>query len=158
MTAAGYAGMLATLAFVLGLVLLVAKLAKRFLPGAMQAGGTDTFSVVQRIALGQRQGIAVVQRGDVLIGVSVGEGGVRTLFTMPAESGAGNARSIAEHDDATDIDIDAGGPATASGFPRLLGDAIRGRMARAMMLMIGTLATSVLSAQTAAPARPAQQP
>jgi flagellar biosynthesis protein FliP len=83
-TAAGYAGMIGTLAFVLGLVLLVAKLAKRFLPGAMQASGGDAFSVVQRIPLGQRQGIAIVQRGDTLIGVSVGEGGVRMLFTVPA--------------------------------------------------------------------------
>ena len=82
MTAAGYAGMMGTLAFVLGLVLLVAKLAKRFLPGAVQASGGDSFTVVQRIPLGQRQGIAVVQRGALLIGVSVGEGGVRTLFTI----------------------------------------------------------------------------
>ncbi len=82
MTFAGYAGMLATLAFVLGLVLLVAKLAKRFLPGAVQAAGANAFTVVQRLPLGQRQGIAIVQCGDLLIGVSVGEGGVRTLFTM----------------------------------------------------------------------------
>jgi flagellar biosynthesis protein FliP len=83
MTIAGYVGMVGTLAFVLGLILLVAKLARRYLPGAVQASGTDTFSVVQRIPLGQRQGIAIVQRGDLLIGVSVGDGGVRTLFTMP---------------------------------------------------------------------------
>ena len=158
MTAAGYAGMLATLAFVLGLVMLVAKLAKRFLPGAMQTGGTDTFSVVQRIALGQRQGIAIVQRGDVLIGVSVGDGGVRTLFTMPADSGAVHAPDIAEHDDDMRIHVDPREPETVSSFPRLLGDAIRGRMTRAIMLMVGALASSVLSAQQAAPARPAPLP
>jgi flagellar biosynthesis protein FliP len=83
MTLAGYAGMLGTLAFVLALLLLVAKLAKRFLPGSVPSAGAGAFSVVQRIPLGQRQGIAIVQRGDTLIGVSVGEGGVRTLFTMP---------------------------------------------------------------------------
>ena len=86
MTFAGYAGMLATLAFVLGLVLLVAKLAKRFLPGAVQAEGGNVFTVVQRLPLGQRQGIAIVQRGNLLIGVSVGEGGVRTLFTLQQDA------------------------------------------------------------------------
>ena len=148
MTAAGYVGMLATLAFVLGLVLLVAKLAKRFLPGAMKPGGNETFSVVQRIALGQRQGIAIVQRGDVLIGVSVGDGGVRTLFTMPVDAGTVSALSAATVE----------GDAPAINFPRLLSDAVLGRAARTVLLMIGTLATSILSAQQAAPARPAPQP
>ena len=99
MTFAGYAGMLATLAFVLGLVLLVAKLAKRFLPGAVQAEGGNVFTVVQRLPLGQRQGIAIVQRGDLLIGVSVGEGGVRTLFTLQQDA-AGAASVIDSTGDA----------------------------------------------------------
>ena len=144
MTFAGYAGMLATLAFVLGLVLLVAKLAKRFLPGTMQADGTDTFAVVQRIPLGQRQGIAIVQRGDLLIGVSVGEGGVRTLFTMPAGGGPA-AMPLSEPADA----------APAISFPRLLGDAINGRAARILLLMIGTLVSSTAYAQQAPTARAA---
>jgi flagellar biosynthesis protein FliP len=150
MTAAGYAGMLATLAFVLGLVLLVAKLAKRFLPGAVQTGGNETFAVVQRIALGQRQGIAIVQRGDVLIGVSVGDGGVRTLFTMPVDSGATNS---AHADAAVNDDT------PAMTFPRLLSDAVRGRTARTLLLLttvlLGTLTASALSAQQVAPVRAA---
>ncbi len=144
MTFAGYAGMLATLAFVLGLVLLVAKLAKKFLPGTMQADGAHTFSVVQRIPLGQRQGIAIVQRGDLLIGVSVGDGGVRTLFTMPATGGAAELPA-SEPADAT----------PAISFPRLLGDAINGRAARVLLLLIGTVVSSVAYAQQAAPARTA---
>ncbi|HYW49621.1 MAG TPA: flagellar biosynthetic protein FliO, partial [Gemmatimonadaceae bacterium] len=104
MTFAGYAGMLATLAFVLGLVMLVARLAKRFLPGAVQASGGDSFSVVQRIPLGQRQGIAIVQRGDLLIGVSVGEGGVRTLFTVPNASSTLATVPELVHGDEHDID------------------------------------------------------
>ena len=96
MSAGGYIGMLATLAFVLGLVMLVARLAKKFLPNAVSATGSGAFAVVQRIPLGQRQGIAIVQRGDLLIGVSVGEGGVRTLFTMPAGR---------PHDGASDADV-----------------------------------------------------
>ncbi len=144
MTFAGYAGMLATLAFVLGLVLLVAKLAKRFLPGTMQADGTDTFAVVQRIPLGQRQGIAIVQRGDLLIGVSVGEGGVRTLFTMPASGGP----AVLPAPEPANV-------APAISFPRLLGDAINGRGARALLLVIGTLVSSVSYGQQAPPARAA---
>jgi flagellar biosynthesis protein FliP len=147
MTAAGYAGMLATLAFVLGLVLLVARLAKRFLPAAIQGGGSDSFSVVQRIALGQRQGIAIVKRGDMLIGVSVGDGGVRTLFTMAADAASAPAMPSDKADDAP-----------VMSFPRLLGDAIRGRSVRAMLqlVLLGALAAPSLFAQrTGAPARAA---
>ena len=145
MTVAGYAGMLATLAFVLGLVVLVAKLAKRFLPGTMQADGVDTFAVVQRIPLGQRQGIAIVQRGDLLIGVSVGDGGVRTLFTMAA-NGATAALPAAEPA------VDA---APAISFPRLLSDAITSRAALTLLLLIGTMFSTSVYAQQAAPARAA---
>ncbi len=86
MSAAGYAGIIGTLAFVLGLILVVAKAARRFLPGNTQGGASDAFSVVQRISLGQRQGIAIIQRGDMLVAVSVGDGGVRMLFTAPHDA------------------------------------------------------------------------
>ncbi len=178
MTAAGYAGMLATLAFVLGLVLLVAKLVKRFLPGAIQAGGGDTFAVVQRIPLGQRQGIAIVQRGELLIGVSVGDGGVRTLFTIPA----GSTEAMTVPQEQLSLHIDNGPrvsssvalqfppsaarepmlapaappePTIGASFRKVLGDALRGPALRMLALMFGTLAATVLTAQQAAPARPA---
>jgi flagellar biosynthesis protein FliP len=177
MTAAGYAGMMGTLAFVLGLVLLVAKMAKRFLPGAVHATGNDAFTVVQRIALGQRQGIAIVQRGAVLIGVSVGDGGVRTLFTMPAgddplpgldaQQGSEFERDLRTSDlttlrfpqpavvrvqltpTAETPDRDA-----FSSFRSILRNAIRGHGVGIMMLAVG-LGGSTLVAQarpTAAPA------
>ena len=182
MTFAGYAGMLATLAFVLGLVLLVAKLAKRFLPGAVQAEGGNVFTVVQRLPLGQRQGIAIVQRGDLLIGVSVGEGGVRTLFTLQQDAAgvasvidsAGNARST---HDATGIrsitDIALAPPIAAStrfdgsaiaahpiafgdSFRKVLTAAMRGRVVGTLLLLtvMQLIAANTSSAQ-AAPARPA---
>jgi flagellar biosynthesis protein FliP len=91
MTFAGYAGMLGTLAFVLGLVLLAARLLKRFLPGTSGHAGLHGFSVVQRIPLGQRQSVAIVQRGETLIGLSVGDGGVRMLFTLPENDAAAPA-------------------------------------------------------------------
>lgn len=179
MTAAGYAGMIGTLAFVLGLVLLVAKLARRFLPGAVLSGGGDAFSVVQRISLGQRQGIAIVQRGDLLIGVSVGDGGVRTLFTLPhtppahgTETSSIQQSTPLEQPSAVSATgtlhfpgIAAASPAEAphdlaigSSFRQVLGDAIRGSVRRGMIVMVGALGSTSLFAQVVAPARPAPQP
>ena len=151
MTLAGYAGMLATLAFVLGLVLLIAKLAKRFLPGAMQAAGSDVFAVVQRIPLGQRQGIAIVQRGDTLIGVSVGDGGVRALFTMPALPQAEAAAVVIQNDVALD-----------ASFGKVLSNAFRGVALRSIALVMFALSASQLQAQapvkSPAPSKSAQTP
>jgi flagellar biosynthesis protein FliP len=162
MTVAGYAGMLGTLAFVLGLVLLVAKLAKRFLPGATQAAGGDAFAVVQRIPLGQRQGIAIVQRGELLIGVSVGDGGVRTLFTLPSGSNTTDV-TIPAPDEPTDHASDhvfATPPAltVSSSFRTVLSDAIRGPVTRLLVAALGTVAAATLHAQAAGTARPTALP
>ena len=140
MTVAGYAGMLATLAFVLGLVLLVAKLAKRFLPGVVQPRGGDAFTVVQRIPLGQRQGIAIVQRGDLLIGVSVGDGGVRALFTLPAaDAHAAGEAALAPHD-----------VAVGSSFRHVFSNAIRGPVLGALLVIAVAVSAPRLYGQTAA--------
>ena len=140
MTVAGYAGMLATLAFVLGLVLLVAKLAKRFLPGASQPTGGDSFAVVQRIPLGQRQGIAIVQRGDMLIGVSVGDGGVRALFTLPAaDAHAEEEAALAPRD-----------VAIGSSFRHVFGTAVRGSVLGPLLLIAVAVSAPRLYGQTAA--------
>ena len=183
MSAGGYIGMLATLAFVLGLVMLVARLAKRFLPGAVSATGTGAFAVVQRIPLGQRQGIAIVQRGDLLIGVSVGEGGVRTLFTMPVGMPGDVDSSVDVHDDEITVPVTMSAHELASGsmmrmhrqqatagvhehmheaydvaapptFRKALGIAIRNRVLRALILTVGALGVHTLQAQ-GAPAQPA---
>ncbi len=177
MTFAGYAGMLATLAFVLGLVLLVAKLAKRFLPGAVQAAGGTTFAVIQRLPLGQRQGIAIVQRGDLLIGVSVGEGGVRTLFTMQQSSNdavslvqdAGDATQVTPIRSISDIALapprsaNAAFDATAitphdvslgASFRKVLGAAMRGGAIGALLLMLGALTSAVTVQAQVTPVTP----
>ncbi len=154
MTVAGYAGMLGTLAFVLGVVLLVARLARRFLPGATLTPGSDTFAVVQRIPLGQRQGIAIVQRGDLLIGVSVGDGGVRTLFTLPSTA----ATAIATPTAPEERQVQPPALTVSSGFRAALSDAIRGPVLRALLIGVSSFAVTTLQAQTAAPARPAAQP
>jgi flagellar biosynthesis protein FliP len=85
MNAAGYAGIVGTLAFVIGVILLVARAVRKFMPGSKRVELADAFSVVQRIPLSQRQGIAIIQRGDMLVAVSVGDGGVRPLFMAPRD-------------------------------------------------------------------------
>lgn len=175
MTAAGYAGMMGTLAFVLGLVLLVAKLARRFMPGAVHASGGDSFTVVQRIPLGQRQGIAVVQRGELLIGVSVGEGGVRTLFTMaaneaitipglesapradivrqtatPARTPFRDAAAVRARSELSEVTPD---DTASTSFRTVLRDVLRGPLLR-IVLLTATVGAPALVAQ----ARPATAP
>jgi flagellar biosynthesis protein FliP len=171
MNAAGYAGMLGTLAFVLGLIVLVARLAKRVLPGTATVVGTDTFALVQRIPLGQRQGIAVVQRGDVLIGVSVGDGGVRTLFTMPVSTSEMTRQSASQSTGQSTGQGASGEPALnvlaeiaphdtrdlapANAFTTVLGDAVRRRVTRALLVLLGPpfMAGAALEAQQSAPTR-----
>ena len=77
-------GVLATLALVLALLGITLKLLKKFAPGALGGGrhGKLPMEVVQRLALGPKQGIAVVRIGSQTLAVSIGEGGVRPLMTL----------------------------------------------------------------------------
>jgi flagellar biosynthetic protein FliP len=84
----------------LGLVLTLVALTMRLLRRVANAGTTTRqagmrLEVVQRVALGPRQGIAVVQVGDQLLAVSVGEGGVRTLAELDQSEAVGTATSKA---------------------------------------------------------------
>jgi len=74
-------GVALTLALVLGLLAVTMRLLRKVSQGTSlgRAKGGVTLEVVQRIALGPRQGIAVVRIGEQLVAVSVGEGGVRAL-------------------------------------------------------------------------------
>jgi flagellar biosynthetic protein FliP len=72
-------------------ILLIAALAwfaRRALGVAPIAGGVADLTVIQRIAVGPRQGIALVRAGSRVIAVSVGDGGVRHLFELDEESAA----------------------------------------------------------------------
>jgi flagellar biosynthetic protein FliP len=70
----------------LGVVLTLVGVTLRLLRGVSQrasvGSGGMRLEVVQRVAVGPRQGIAVVRVGDQLLAVSVGEGGVRTLAEL----------------------------------------------------------------------------
>lgn len=76
-------------AFALVLVLIggVLHLLRRYAGGWGGLGVTPRLEVVDRIALGQRQGIAVVRIGGRHIVVSIGEGGVRPIVELDEDEG-----------------------------------------------------------------------
>jgi flagellar biosynthetic protein FliP len=85
-------GVLLTLGFVLGLLGIALKLLRRFAPTS-STGTRLRMEVVQRLALGPKQGIAVIRVGERVVAVSVGEGGVNRLFELEAEELGGSAAS-----------------------------------------------------------------
>ena len=80
-----------TLALVLALVAITMHLLRRLTQGSVTSRGAMPLAVLQRVALGPRQGIAIVRIGEQVLAVSVGEGGVRTiaeLESLPAYADA----------------------------------------------------------------------
>jgi len=73
---------LAALAFVLALGAVCIWLLKRFGAGRLMQGSRVPVEVVQRIALGPKVGLAVVRVGERVMAISIGDGGVRTLFEL----------------------------------------------------------------------------
>ena len=74
------------LVFVLALLGIGARLLQRF-AGRIGSGRTRLpLEVVQRVALGPKQGVAIVRIGDRALAVSMGEGGVRTLLELDEET------------------------------------------------------------------------
>lgn len=77
-----------SLVFVLALLGIGARLLQRF-AGRIGSGRTQLpLEVVQRVALGPKQGVAIVRIGDRALAVSMGEGGVRTLMELNEEARA----------------------------------------------------------------------
>jgi flagellar biosynthetic protein FliP len=77
-------GVLLTLGFVLALLGVALKLLRRFAPTST-TGAKLRMEIVQRLALGPKQGIAVIRVGERIVAVSVGEGGVNRLFELEPE-------------------------------------------------------------------------
>ncbi|QJR36460.1 flagellar type III secretion system pore protein FliP [Gemmatimonas groenlandica] len=75
-------GVIAALAFVLGLGAVCLWALKRFGAGALASKTRVPLEVVQRIPLGPKTGLAVVRVGERVMALSVGEGGVRQLFEL----------------------------------------------------------------------------
>ncbi|HET7276012.1 MAG TPA: flagellar type III secretion system pore protein FliP [Longimicrobiaceae bacterium] len=74
-------GVVAALGLVLALLGLSLRYLQRFAPGG-GARGRLPMQIVQRLALGPKQGIAVVRIGERVLAVSIGDGGVRPLLEL----------------------------------------------------------------------------
>jgi flagellar biosynthetic protein FliP len=143
MTLGPFLGVLGMLGLVLGLLLLTLKLIRRYLPFAGSSGGFVSLAVVQRVPLGPRQGIAIVQIGDQHVAVSIGDGGVRLIThvsapgVVPASSTppAGFGRATPGSD--------------TTRFQRVLGTAMRAPVVIGLLLAAG--ATAADAQNTAAP-------
>ena len=90
MTVGSIVGVLLTLGFVLALLGIALKLLRRFAP-ASSTNSRLRMEVVQRLALGPKQGIAVVRIGQQFVAVSVGDGGVNRLFDVDKNDVVGTA-------------------------------------------------------------------
>ena len=75
-------GIMAALAFVLGLLAVAVWVAKRFGGVTVSPGSRIQIEVVQRIPFGPKAGLAVVRVGEKVMAVSVGPDGIRPLFEV----------------------------------------------------------------------------
>ena len=75
-------GVIAALAFVLGLGALALWALKRFGNGMLSPRSRVPVEVVQRVSLGPKTGLAVVRVGEKVMAMSIGEGGLRPLFEL----------------------------------------------------------------------------
>lgn len=162
MTFVSLLGVLGTLGLVLGLFLVAARVLRSYAAGAFGAGGGRMrLEVVQRLALGPKQGIAVVRIGERLVAVSLGEGGVRTLLELDDRADVTGATEAAA--DTPAFTLPAGTPlpvraAPASPFPEFppavlaaVRQAVTGLRCRgAALLLVGAVvAAAGLTPETA---------
>ena len=104
-------GVFVALGAVLALLLAALRVLRRFAPASATGRGRLPMEVVQKLALGPKQSIAVVRVGDRVLAVGMGEGGLRPLAELdgadretvlagstvpvPVASSAGALRGIA---------------------------------------------------------------
>lgn len=162
-----FVGVLGMLGLVLALLLVTLRLLKRFSPAASAGHEPIDLRVEQRVALGPRQGLAVVRIGTRLVAVSTGEGGVRRILelTNPTAS-IGTAPVVDESIDAslglesaTDLpQLSTGVMRTTknTGFGGILRQAIRQSIpaALALMLLVPALQGAQAQGATATKAAP----
>src|SRR6185295_6178802 len=131
-------GVLLTLGFVLALLGVALKLLRKFAPTST-TGARLRMEIVQRLALGPKQGIAVIRVGDRHVAVSVGEGGIHRLFELePGE--------VAE---ARAVDSAPANAASRPDFKSALTTALRSATGLMVAAMIAFAAPRAASAQQA---------
>lgn len=94
MSAPSFLMVMAMLAVVLGAMGIALRVLRRYtLAGASRQDGVK-MEVIQRLTLGQRQGIAVVRIGTRVLAVSMGDGGVHQVADL-TETDIGSTSSAA---------------------------------------------------------------
>jgi flagellar biosynthetic protein FliP len=169
MTAGAVVGVFAALAAVLALLLVALRVLRRFAPAAGAGRARLPLEVVQRVAVGPKQGVAVVRVGGRVLVVGTGEGGLHTLAELDGAdrehvvSGGSAIPAVALSPGAA-AGVAAAGASAAPRLPRAaeVFDALRGSLsagARALVLAAalgagaGTAgAQAPAAAATAAPA------
>ncbi len=82
MSASQFLMMMAMLALVLGLMGITMRVLRRYTMAKTSAKGSVKMEIIQRLSLGQRQGLAVVRIGTRLLAVSMGDGGVHQVAEL----------------------------------------------------------------------------
>ncbi|MEO6864667.1 MAG: flagellar biosynthetic protein FliO [Gemmatimonadaceae bacterium] len=100
MSATSFLMVMAMLALVLGAMGVAMRVLRRYAMNNASAKGSIKMEIIQRLSLGQRQGIAVVRVGTRVLAVSMGDGGVHQVaelseddvaFSHDAAKGLGSA-------------------------------------------------------------------
>jgi len=138
-------GVVAALAFVLGLGALCLWGLKRWGRMSLTSRTRVAVEVVQRVPLGPKTGMAVIRVGEKVMAVSVGDGGVRPLFELDE---ADRLRVIATSNVPTPMESSA---AAASAFSKFLPGAFGKAMTQAMQTTPESPAVSTPVATYAAP-------
>ena len=158
-----YVGVLLALAAILMLVAMMGRAFKRFGLGGVRSA-TAPLEVLQRTALGPRQGIALVRVGTKVVLISVGDGGVHRLMQVedddatrmlatvgqPADA---PAMTVIEHTAGTYTPVVTAPAGGAAIFKRALAQAVG--LKRASALLLTALAGALLSAGPLAAQAPA---
>ena len=158
-----YVGVLLALAAILMLVAMMGRAFKRFGLGGVRSA-TAPLEVLQRTALGPRQGIALVRVGTKVVLISVGDGGVHRLMQVEDDDATRMLATVGQPADApamTVIELTAGtytpvvtAPAGGAAiFKRALAQAVG--LKRASALLLTALAGALLSAGPLAAQAPA---
>lgn len=82
MSATSFLMVMAMLALVLGAMGVALRVLRRYAIGGASVNGATKMEVVQRLTLGQRQGLAIVRVGQRVLVVSMGDGGVHPVAEL----------------------------------------------------------------------------
>lgn len=82
MSAPSFLMVMAMLAIVLGAMGIALRILRRYAMTSASTKGSVKMEIIQRLTLGQRQGLAVVRIGTRILAVSMGDGGVHHVAEL----------------------------------------------------------------------------